>query len=55
MAQPWPALDDGFQDGRCAVSVLDVGGVNDDSDQQAQRIDDDMPLAALDLSIGAQS
>lgn len=44
-----PALEDGFQDGRRAVAILDVGSMDDHSDQQAQRIDDDVALAALDL------
>lgn len=47
MAQPRPALECGFQDGRRAVAVLDVAGVNDDADQQAQRVDDDVPFAPL--------
>jgi hypothetical protein len=33
----------------CAVAVLDIGGVNDGSDQQALRVGDDMALSALDL------
>lgn len=35
MAQPRPAIEYGFQDGRRAVAVLDVGSVNDGADQQA--------------------
>ena len=34
---------------RPAVAVLDVGGVHDGVHQQALRIDEDMPLLALDL------
>ena len=49
MAQPRPAPEYGLQDDRRAVAILNVGGVNDDADQQAQRVDDDVPLAALDL------
>ena len=48
----WPQAlvrPNGFQDGRRAVAILNVGGVNDDADQQAQRVDDDVALAALDL------
>jgi len=52
--QPWPALEYGFQDGRRAVAVLDVGGVND-ADQQAQRVNDDVPLAAPDLLAGVEA
>ena len=32
-----------------AVAVLNVGGMNCDAQQQAERIDEDMPLAARDL------
>lgn len=32
-----------------AVPILDVGGMHHDGKQQAQRIDDDMPLAARDF------
>ena len=31
------------------IGVLDVGGMNDDAEQQAGGVDRDMPLAALDL------
>ena len=34
---------------RAAVAVLDVGGVHDGVHQQALRIDEDVPLLALDL------
>ena len=34
---------------RAAVAVLDVGGVDDRMHQQALRIDEDVPLLALDL------
>ena len=33
----------------CAVAVLDIGGVDDGSDQKALRVGDDMALSALDL------
>ena len=32
-----------------AVAILDVGGVHDGVDQQALRVDENMPLLALDL------
>ena len=46
MAQPRPSLEDGPQDGWRAVAVLDIGGVDDRADQQAQRVDDDVALAS---------
>ena len=32
-----------------AVAVLNVGGMNDDAQQEAQRVDQDVPLATLDF------
>ncbi len=60
---PWPliaaigidALDEGeaaaglAQHGAGSVAVLDVGGMDGDAQQEAERIDEDMALAALDL------
>lgn len=46
MAQLWPAFDDRLQDDGCAVTVLDVGGMDDETNQQAKRIHYDMTLAA---------
>ena len=50
------ALDEGeeaarasIEDEQRAVAILHVGGVDDDVQQQAERIDQDMPLAARDL------
>ncbi len=37
------------QHGARSVAVLDVGGMNGDAQQEAERIDEDMALAALDL------
>ena len=33
----------------CAVAILDIGSVNDGSDEQALRVGDDMALSTLDL------
>ncbi len=38
-----------LQQGPGAVGVLDIGGVDDDAEQEAGGIDPDMALAALDL------
>ncbi len=50
------AFDEGEQTTRAAiehqsgaVAVLDIGGVDDDVQQEAERVDEDVPLAALDL------
>ena len=32
-----------------AVAILHIGGMDDDIQQEAERIDEDMPLAARDL------
>jgi hypothetical protein len=42
MAQPRPALEDRLEDDGGTVAVLDVGGVDDKTDHQAERVDDDM-------------
>ena len=39
----------GRHDQCAAVTILDIGGMNDGMDQQALRIDENMPLLALDL------
>jgi len=39
----------GRHDQRTAIAVLDIGGVHDGMDQQALRVDENMPLLALDL------
>jgi len=50
------ALDEGKEAARaviehqpCPVAILHVGGVNDDVQEKAERIDEDVPLAARDL------
>ena len=37
------------QQARSTVAVLNIGRMNDDVQQQAQRVDQDVPLATLDL------
>ena len=39
----------GRHDQRTAIAILDIGGVHDGVDQQALRVDENMPLLALDL------
>jgi len=55
MAQPRPALEDGFHDRRRAVTVLNVGGVDDEADQQTEHVDDDIALASHDLLAGVKT
>lgn len=50
------ALDEGKQTARAmienpadAVAILHVGGMNDDVHQQPERVDENVPFAALDL------
>lgn len=49
------AFEDGLQDRWRAVAVLNVGGMDDEPDQQAERVDDDMALAAHDLLAGIKA
>ena len=41
--------EQGRHDKRAAIAILYVGGVHDGVDQQAFRVDENMPLLALDL------
>src|SRR5262245_23406294 len=49
------ALDEREQSARaaqkmeCSITVLNVGRMNDDAQQETQRIDQDVPLATFDL------
>ena len=50
------ALDEGKEAARAsiehqprAIAILHVGGMDDDVQQEAERVDEDMPLAARDL------
>src|SRR5665213_4202705 len=50
------AFDEGEQASRSfvehqrrAITVLDIGGMNDDAQQETKRIDEDVALATLDL------
>ena len=49
MAQPGKQVVDGADDQPGPVTILDVGGVNRDTDQQAGGVGDDVALAAFDL------
>ncbi|GBQ29269.1 hypothetical protein AA0472_2946 [Acetobacter estunensis NRIC 0472] len=49
MAQPGKAPAYCRQDINLPITVLDVGGMNEEKDQEAAGISHDMALAALDL------
>ena len=49
MAQPWEAIADRFEDIDGPVAVLNIGGMNQDEDQIAAGVSNDMPFAAFDL------
>ena len=49
LAQEREQAEQGRQDQHAAVAVLNVRRMNDGMQQQAYRIDEDMPLLALDL------
>ena len=49
MAQPGEGMAEGLQHRRSAVAVLNIGAMDDQTDQQTQRISDDMALAPLGL------
>ena len=47
--QPREAVADAGQHVRCTVAVLNIGCMNDGTDQQALRVGDDVPLSSLYL------
>ena len=49
MAQPGEPVSNGFQNIRRTVPVLNVGGMNQYEQHQAECVSDDMALASLDL------
>lgn len=49
MSQPRPAPENGLEDGRRAVAILNIGAVNHEADHQSNCIDDNMTLASVDL------
>lgn len=55
MAQPRPASKDRFQHDRRTIAILNVGGMDDETDQQVERVDDDVTLAAHDCLSGVKA
>jgi len=51
MAQPGMGVVDGLEYKWRAVTVLNISAVNDETDQEANGVGDDMALAALDPRI----
>ena len=49
MAQPWEAIPDGFEHIDGPIPVLDIGGMDEDEDEVAAGIGQDVALATLDL------
>jgi hypothetical protein len=49
MPEPRPASEDGFESRYGIIAVLNISTVNDEPHHQAERVDDDMALAAFDL------
>ena len=47
--QEWMQAEHGRHRERAAVAILNVSGMNDGMNQQALRIDENVPLLALDL------
>src|SRR5215204_2514513 len=52
VAQPWKPVADGLEQGRCSVAILHIGRMNKDKEHDAQRVSDDVALAAIDLFPG---
>lgn len=50
VAQPWAGPADGNEHDGGAVTILDVGGTNNQPNHEADGVDDDMPFASLDPS-----
>ena len=38
-----------IEDEPCAIAILHIGRMDDDVQQEAERVDEDVPLVALDL------
>lgn len=48
-------MANGVQHSDGAVPILDIGAVDDEPDQEAERVGQDVPLAALDLLAGVEA
>ena len=52
--EEWKATEHRRQQGDAAIAILDAGGMDDGVQQQTQRIDENMPLLALDQLAGIE-
>jgi hypothetical protein len=55
MPRPRERMPDGVEQGGSAVSVLNVGAMNGQSNEQASRVGDNMALSSLDLFSGGSN
>ena len=49
VAQPWKPVADGLEQRRGSVAILHIGCMNKDEEHEAQRVGDDVALAAVHL------
>ena len=49
LQQEWIHAEHGRHDQRAAIAILNVGGMHDGVDQQALRVDENVPLLTLNL------
>ena len=52
--EEWKLTEQRRQQCDAAIAILDAGGMNDGVQQQTQRIDENMPLLALDQLAGVE-
>jgi hypothetical protein len=48
-AKPLPSLAEATEEELGSIAILDISGMNNDGDQQPERIDEEVPLSAVDL------
>ena len=55
LRKEWKLTEQRCQQHDAAIAILDAGGMNDGVQQQTQRIDENMPLLALDQLAGIEA
>ena len=55
LCKEWKLTEQRRQQYDAAIAILDAGGMNDGVQQQTQRIDENMPLLALDQLAGIEA
>ena len=53
--EEWKPAEQRRQQGDATIAILDAGGMNDGVQQQTQRVDENMPLLALDQFAGIEA